>query len=71
LRAVMAEIIAGTLKEGDTKAFKVGVDPEPGAVICDPTPDQQAAMDDLYAQIGAGDFDELFGQIASEAFAAG
>jgi basic membrane protein A len=71
LRAVMAEIIAGTLSEGDTKAFKVGVDPEPGAVICDPTADQQAAMDALYAQIGAGELDELFGQIAGEAFAAG
>ena len=68
LRAVMAEIIAGTLAEGDTKAFKVGVDPEPGAVICDPTPEQQTAMDDLYAAIAAGDYDALFGEIAGQAF---
>lgn len=69
LRAVMAEIIAGTLHEGDTKAFKVGVDPEPGAVICNATAEQQAAMDALYAQIGAGELDALFGEIAGQAFA--
>lgn len=68
LRAVMAEIIAGTLNEGDIKAFKVGVDPEPGAVICDATAEQQAAMDALYAQIGAGELDALFGEIAGRAF---
>lgn len=71
LRAVMGEIIAGTLAEGDTKAFKVGVDPEPGAVLCAPTDEQQAAMDALYAQIAAGDFADLFGQISGEAFAGG
>ena len=68
LRAVMAEIIDGSLAEGDTKAFKVGIDPEPGAIICDPTDEQQAAMDALYAQIAAGDFADLFGQIAGQAF---
>ena len=55
VRAVMAGIIDGTFKEGDIKTFKVGVDPEPGAVICDPTPEQQTAMDDVYAQIASGD----------------
>ena len=60
VRAVMAEIIDGTFKEGDIKQFKVGVDPEPGAVICDPTPEQQQAMDDVYAQIAGGELaDEL------------
>ncbi len=68
VRAVMAGIIDGTFKEGDIKAFKVGIDPEPGAVICDPTDEQQAAMDALYAQIAAGDFADLFGQIAGQAF---
>ena len=38
-------------------------------MICDPTPEQQQAMDELYAAIGAGDFDEQFGQISAEAFA--
>ena len=67
----MGEIIDGTLKEGDTKSFKVGIDPEPGAVICHPTPEQQTAMDAVYAQIAAGDLADLFGQISGEAFAAG
>ena len=68
LRAVMAEIIDGTLAEGDTKVFKVGVDAEPGAIICDPTAEQQAAMDALYAQIASGELDGLFGEIAGRAF---
>ena len=71
LRAVMGEIINGTLQEGDTKSFKVGVDPEPGAVICNPTPEQQTAMDAVYAQIASGELDDLLGQISGEAFAAG
>ena len=71
VRAVMADIIEGSFKEGDIKQFKVGIDPEPGAVICEPTPEQQQAMDDVYAQIANGDFADEFGAIAAEAFAAG
>ena len=71
VRAVMADIIDGEFQEGDIKQFKVGIDPEPGAVICDPTPEQQQAMDEVYAQIAAGDFAEQFGAIAAEAFAEG
>jgi hypothetical protein len=40
-------------------------------VICDATPEQQQAMDDLFASIGAGDYDEQLGQISAEAFATG
>ena len=69
VRAVMAGIVDGSFQEGDIKQFKVGIDPEPGAVICDPTPEQQAAMDEVYAQIAEGDFAEQFGAIAAEAFA--
>jgi basic membrane protein A and related proteins len=69
--AVMNEIIAGTFKEGDTKTFKVGIDPEPGAIICNATAEQQAAMDAVYAQIAAGDYVDEFGKIAGEAFAQG
>ena len=53
------------------RVFHVGVDPEPGAEICDPTPEQQAAMDEVYSQIAAGDFAEQFGQIKAEAYAGG
>ena len=67
----MAGIIDGTFKEGDVKTFKVGVDPEPGAVICDPTPEQQTAMDDVYAQIASGELDAMLGEISGRAFAAG
>ena len=71
VKAVMKEIIAGTFKEGDTKTFKVGVDPEPGAVICNPTADQKAAMDAVYAQIASGALDDQFGKIDATAFAQG
>jgi basic membrane protein A and related proteins len=71
LAAVMKEIVAGTLQEGQTKQFKVGIDPEPGAVICNATSEEQAAMDDVYQQIANGDFAEQFGAIAAEAFAEG
>ena len=40
--------------------FHVGVDPEPGAEICDPTPEQKTAMDDVYAKIAAGEFADQF-----------
>ena len=71
VKAVMKEIIAGTFHEGDTKTFKVGVDPEPGAVICNATANQQTAMDAVYKQIAAGDFDDQFGKIDAAAFASG
>ena len=69
--AVMKAIIAGTFKEGDIKVFKVGIDPEPGAVICKPTPEQQTAMDHIYKKIAAGDFAAKFGEISAKAFAKG
>ena len=49
--AVMDEIIAGTFKEGDIKTFKVGVDPEPGALICNATPENKRKWTAMYAQI--------------------
>ena len=69
--AVMKQIIAGTFKEGDIKQFKVGVDPEPGAVICNATADEQAAMDAVYKQIASGDLADALGKINGIAFAQG
>jgi hypothetical protein len=71
VKAAMAEIVEGTMTEGTIKLFRVGVDPEPGAVLCEPTDEQQAAMDDIYSRIAAGEFAEALGAIAAEAFAAG
>lgn len=71
LNAVMKEIVAGTLTEGQTKHFRVGVDPEPGAVICNATPDEQAAMDEVYRQIAAGEHADELGAIAAAAYSQG
>jgi len=71
VKAVMKEIVAGTFHEGDIKTFRVGVDPEPGAVICNSTAEQQAAMDAVYKDIAAGKFTDQFNQIDATAFAGG
>lgn len=71
LDVILNEIIAGSFNEGDIRVFRVGVDPEPGAEICDPTPEQQTAMDDVYAQIAAGDLAEQFGAIKGQAYSGG
>jgi basic membrane protein A len=66
--AIFPQILSGDVQEGEIKVFKVGIDPEPGAVICDATPEQQAAMDDVYAQIANGDFAGDFGAIKGQAY---
>lgn len=68
LDTILKEIIAGTMKEGDVRVFHVGVDPEPGAEICNPTDEQKTAMADLYAKIAAGDFAADFGAIKGQAY---
>ncbi len=70
-RALLPEILSGELTEGTIRTFKVGVDAEPGAAICDATPDQQTAMDEAYAAIAAGDFAAAFGEIKGTAYAEG
>jgi basic membrane protein A len=67
--AVMEDMVSGDFQEGDIKTFHVGVDPEPGAHICDATPEQQSAMDDIYSQIADGAFADQFGQIKGQAYA--
>ena len=71
IESILAEITAGTFHEGDVRVFRVGVDPQPGAEICDPTPEQATAMEDLYAEIAAGDFVDAFGAIKGQAYAGG
>jgi hypothetical protein len=71
LDTIFKEILAGTFTEGDTRVFRVGVDPEPGAFICDPTPEQEAAMAEVFAKIAAGDFVDQFGAIKGQAYSGG
>jgi basic membrane protein A len=68
VKAIMQRIVEGAFAEGDTYTFHVGVDPEPGAVICDATPEQQEAMDQVYADIAAGTYAVDFGAIKGEAY---
>jgi hypothetical protein len=68
LDTILAEILDGSFKEGDIRVFRVGVDTQPGAQICDATAEQQTAMDDLYAKIAAGEFGAQFGEIKGKAY---
>ncbi|MEM9711867.1 MAG: hypothetical protein AAGA17_06570, partial [Actinomycetota bacterium] len=69
VNAVMGDIVAGEFTEGETRIFKVGIDEEPGAVICEATPEQQEAMDAVYAEIASGALAGDFGAIKGEAYA--
>ncbi len=69
VREIFPQILAGTAKEGDIIIYSPGEEPDvAGAVICDATPEQQAAMDDAYALVASGDLDAQFGEIAAKAF---
>ena len=71
LDTLLTELIAGTFKEGDIRVFHVGIDKEPGAVICGASAEDQAAMDAVYTKIAAGDYAADFGAIKGKAYAAG
>ena len=71
LDTLLTEMIAGTFKEGDIRVFHVGIDKEPGAVICGASAEDQAAMDAVYTKIAAGDYAADFGAIKGKAYAAG
>jgi basic membrane protein A len=66
--ASMPRILDGSFTEGTSYTFHVGVDPEPGAVICGATAEQQDAMDTVYADIAAGKFAAQFGEIKGQAY---
>lgn len=68
MNAVFPLILSGELAEGQSKLFRVGIDPEPGAVICKPTPDQQSVMDLAYARIASGELANSFTEIKAEAY---
>ena len=68
VETILEELLAGELQPGDVRTFRVGVDPQPGAVICEPTPEQQTAMDDVFASIAAGDFTDQFFALKKEIY---
>jgi basic membrane protein A len=68
LKTILAEILSGKLKRGETRQFHVGVDPDVGAQICNPTPDQAQALDAAIRKMKAGDFKDQFAQIKKDAY---
>jgi basic membrane protein A len=68
LEVIFAEIISGDLEEGGIRKFSVGKDEEPGALICDATPEQQTAMDEAFAKVANGDLADALYQIKSDAY---
>jgi basic membrane protein A len=69
----MRLIVDGKFKEGDKLVFRpgdnVGPNGSPGAFICNPTAEQDAAMQEVYAKIKAGEFAAAFGAIKGKAYA--
>lgn len=68
LETIFAEILDGSFTEGTLRVFHVGVDAEPGAIICDATAEQEAALDEAYAMVASGELGEAFGEIKAEAY---
>lgn len=66
--AIFDGILTGEIQRGEKYTFHVGVDDVVGAVICDPTPEQQAAMDAAYEQIAAGELEAEFEANRAEAY---
>ncbi len=65
---IFDEILSGTAEEGGARKFTVGIDPQVGARICTPTPEQEQALADLNARIGSGEFDDRISEILVEAY---
>ena len=68
----MKRIVAGTFKEGEKLTYQLGDNAgpggSPGAVICNPTPEQQTAMDEVYAKLAAGELAADLGAIKGQAY---
>jgi hypothetical protein len=68
IEPIFSAALAGELEEGSARKFTVGIDPEVGGELCDGTADQNAALDELNARIGAGEFDDKIFEILSTAY---
>ena len=55
LVANLRDFADGEYREGVIREFVVGIDPEVGVVMCDATPEEQAAIDEVVAMIGSGE----------------
>jgi basic membrane protein A and related proteins len=66
---ILDEIQSGDLQRGETRVFHVGVDDSVGAVVCEPTAEQETQMEEMLAKIAAGDFTAEFDKNRTEAYA--
>lgn len=55
LAANLRDFHEGRYREGVIRPFRVGIDPEVGAILCDPTAEEQATIDDVVSRMGSGD----------------
>lgn len=68
LGVIFDKISAGELNEGETFVFTVGEFPFVGAKLCDGTDEQVAALDEVKAQIAAGDFADALYEVKAAAY---
>jgi len=69
--AMFPLIQSGTVHEGDRYIFSVEPGSVAGADICDPTPEQQAAVEAEVELVAAGEYDAQLGEIAGIAYGGG
>ena len=70
-RAIFPGIVSGDIQEGSIKLFAVGRDPEVGAKICGPTPEQKAILDQAHEDVANGLHEDTFNEIKAEAYGGG
>ena len=67
-RAIFPGIVSGDIQEGSIKLFAVGRDPEVGAKICGPTPEQEERLNQAHADVFDGYCSEEFGTVQAIAY---
>ena len=68
MATILGEIANGSFREGSSKVFRVGWYDQVGAAICDPTPEQKEALDNIRARIANGEFADSFNDIKQQVY---
>lgn len=68
LNTILTEVLAGKLKRGETREFRVGVDKEVGSQICKPTPDETTALEAAGKLIASGALKDQFAAVKKAAY---
>ena len=71
IAAILPLVQQDQVHEGERYTFTVGPGSIAGADICNPTPEQQAALDAELEKVASGAYAEQFGEILGQAYGGG